>query len=220
MLVHSIFESISGEAGGFPQGSWCTFIRLQGCNLRCDWCDTPMAQPIRPGPGHGTVFDVEELAHKCFIIRNKKVLITGGEPLVQAEGLIELIKLLREQGHFIQVETNGSLPVPVVDGLVYWVMDRKGPSSGMSGRMLSANDLNQRLRVHDNIVLKYVVTDHLDLQWAIEDMQKFSEYQPHFLLSPIDGKGEHISWMAGQLPMELRNRVVFSVQLHKLVGLD
>ena len=78
LKVHSIFESISGEAGGFPQGSWCTFLRLSGCNLRCRWCDTPDAQEVE---AQTLDMSVKEICDSVGIYKN--ILITGGEPLLQ-----------------------------------------------------------------------------------------------------------------------------------------
>jgi len=136
--IHSIFESISGEAGGFPQGSYCTFVRFQGCNCRCFYCDTVVSQDEI---GMNQRMSVEEIVQQ---IHTEKVLITGGEPLYQKEGLLELIRALRKIGCIVQIETSGSYEIPedfiTEKDKVYWVVDYKGPSSGMN-HMMGAPDL-------------------------------------------------------------------------------
>lgn len=70
-----------------------TVLFLQGCNLRCPGCQNPSAWDI----DKGTNIDVKELAsvlrEKCF---NKKLTISGGEPLLQNDALIELLQELKD----------------------------------------------------------------------------------------------------------------------------
>ena len=125
LQVNEIFESISGEAGWFPQGSWCTFVRLQGCNLHCQWCDTKKALDHFAG----MKMSVDEIVAQC---KTPRVLITGGEPLMQIDGLEVLLEALIEKADkHVQVETNGSFSIPRWEG-VEWVVDYKPPSSGCS----------------------------------------------------------------------------------------
>jgi len=219
MLVHSIFESISGEAGFFFQGTWCTFIRLQGCNLRCHYCDTPEAQKISTA---GQNMFIKEILFECQKLKNRHILITGGEPLFRNQ--VELFALIAElvhQDYLVQIETNGSLNLPerypVPRDKVFWVIDRKGPSSGMSGKMLAPLALNNQFKINSGI-LKYVISHKIDLAYAINDMKSFPD-EDYFLLSPVDGKGKYINWIVKNLPDDLRNKVVFSVQLHKILQL-
>ena len=99
LAVNEIFDSIQGE------GSWigtpCTFIRLQGCNLRCDFCDSKNTWSEATKP----LMSIEEvLSH----VRKVRVVITGGEPTVQWEELKLLIKLLHDRAHLVAIESNGT----------------------------------------------------------------------------------------------------------------
>jgi len=219
LKINSIFESISGEAGGFPQGVWTTFIRLQGCNLLCRWpCDTPLAQ------------DITDLHYELEIPKivkmsgNKYVLITGGEPLLQEE-TPELITELLRQEHIVQIETNGSLNIPAIP--VHWVVDRKGPSSRMSGSMISLKNLSTNIeQVHQcggGVYLKWVVSDREDVDFMIEEMKELQiyllKYSVPFIVSPINAEGGKIIDIVDRIKeMEgsLLNNIIFSVQLHKI----
>jgi len=219
MEVHSMFESISGEGGVFPQGAWCTFIRLIGCNLRCSWCDTLGAQD-KMGDGAKNV-SIENVVENCH---THNVLITGGEPLWRPN-LTELLDALLGAGKNIQVETNGSLAVHSdLYHEVGWVIDRKCPSSKMTMQMLPPEDIPRTL----NVRLKYVIKDKTDMEWAITDMLILDPMPGNemnsmpFLVSPIDGSGNDLPFMINTLRTqapELLDRIVFSVQLHKIFNM-
>ena len=242
LKVHEIFESISGEAGGFPQGTWCTFVRLQGCNLRCSWCDTKRAQMMLECKGksvripelnqdHGPVItkmDIPEIAERCV---NRHVLITGGEPLVQAE-TVDLIKDLLRKGHKVQVETNGSLPIPQIKW-AHWVIDYKCPSSGMVEKMPTIDVFAERITeatsryYGGDACIKWVIADEHDLRFAIERIRQLLFTHrcvvPHYL-SPINGDGNMIKEMVAEIrgnnAGKLLDYVAFSIQIHKLFGLS
>lgn len=95
MRVAEIFYSIQGE--GPAMGKPATFVRLAGCNLKCEGCDT----------NHGTWWDIspEDILGE---VTGERVVITGGEPTLQIEELSKLIDLLYKNGKEIHVETNGT----------------------------------------------------------------------------------------------------------------
>jgi organic radical activating enzyme len=95
MLINEIFHSIQGE--GPATGEPCTFVRTSRCNLKCDGCDTDHSFAID--------FSIRDIAAQCN--KNCLVVITGGEPTLQSD-LDELIKVLFNVGHVIDVETNGT----------------------------------------------------------------------------------------------------------------
>lgn len=233
LKVHSIFESISGEGGGLPQGAWCKFIRLQGCNLRCKWCDTEYSQ--EQGEGKGKTMSPQSILEKCK--NHNRVLITGGEPLLQAKELVRVLQPLLERGCRVQIETNGSIEVPPpafsslpsIRGPIYWVMDYKCPSSGMSDKMFPIKDLvkqtkNTRMK-GDLIWIKWVVADNEDLEFALdrigEMVYEHGNVTPH-LISPLDGKGgmlQEIIKTTKQRRLSALNQITFSVQMHKIFNL-
>ncbi len=101
--INEIYTSIQGE--GLQIGLPAVFIRLQGCNLRCSWCDQPSALSFSEG---GIIIKMEQILDKVSEYKIKHVVITGGEPFAQ-EGLVLLVKELTQKGYFVQIETNGTL---------------------------------------------------------------------------------------------------------------
>lgn len=229
MKVHSIFTSLSGEAGFFIQGSWCNFIRLQGCNLSCIYCDTRKAQSA----SEGREYSLEEIC-ECLDASLPQVLITGGEPLVQREELSELIGLLIARGRIIQIETNGSLPIS--DELeqlgVFWVVDYKGPSASLSDGVRDPHEFAQLLGL--NCRVKFVIADEADLEQAIFVMRHLitkEAYQERFIISPVGADASKGKWIVDRISREwihvenqqvicrLLSRIIFSLQMHKIVDL-
>ena len=99
MKVNNIFYTVQGE-GPF-MGHPMIFVRLTGCNLRCEWCDTKYSW--EDGDEKSVEYIVEEIKkYPC-----KTVCFTGGEPLLQQEGIIKIIKKL--PGYEFHLETNGTL---------------------------------------------------------------------------------------------------------------
>src|SRR6056297_781769 len=183
MQIHSIFESISGEAGGFSQGTWCTFIRLQGCNLNCSWCDTPEARSM----DGGTEISIQDILPK---VSTKHVLITGGEPLLQRIDTASLIQALLDHGHVVQVETNGTYPIPTAflsHPNVYWVIDYKTPSSGMHRNPFRGMEGTVSY-VMAGKYIKFVIADLDDLVFSLNVMEEilFFSKHPYFILSPVN----------------------------------
>jgi len=103
MRIAEIFHSIQGE--GLFSGVSSVFIRTSGCNLRCDWCDTPYAS-WKP---EGSEMSVEEILMKLTVWNCNHFVLTGGEPMI-APDLPELAKALKKQGKHITIETAGTIP--------------------------------------------------------------------------------------------------------------
>ncbi|WP_457622474.1 7-carboxy-7-deazaguanine synthase QueE [Persephonella sp.] len=100
--IVEIFSSIEGEGSlvGYP----VTFIRLEGCNLRCEWCDTPYSYD-------GKTFSrltSDEIISELKRYPNRKVCLTGGEPLI-CENVDKLITEIIKEGYSLIIETNGTV---------------------------------------------------------------------------------------------------------------
>ncbi len=118
MIVNEIFESFQGE--GKSLGRPATFLRLTGCNLACIWCDTPYTwnwrgTPFRHPDKHDKrseshPISVKEVHERLLLCKHKTLVITGGEPLLQQNEIIELAGMLKEKGWWIEIETNGTIP--------------------------------------------------------------------------------------------------------------
>jgi len=98
LVVNEIFNSVQGE--GYWSGLPVTFVRLQGCNLRCFWCDTQYALN-----GAGTKMAINEITKLCT---REVIVLTGGEPLLQPN-VKDLVFVLLQQGKRVHIETNGTI---------------------------------------------------------------------------------------------------------------
>lgn len=98
--INEIFYSLQGE--GYYTGSPAVFLRFAGCNRKCAFCDTDHF--------HGEPMSAEAIAEACAAFPSRHVVVTGGEPLLQLDD--KVINALKAKGFYIQIETNGSLPVP------------------------------------------------------------------------------------------------------------
>jgi len=102
MRIHEVFESVQGE--GIWLGMPSLFIRVAGCNVRCRWCDTARARVARGG----RELSVDELVRRAKQAGPQHVVITGGEPTLYAEELVEICRGLRRAGKIVTVETNAT----------------------------------------------------------------------------------------------------------------
>lgn len=98
MLISETFYSLQGE--GELTGVPSVFIRTSGCNLRCNWCDTPYAS-WNP---EGTERAVADLVAEVRATPARHVVLTGGEPMI-AKNIRELAASLRAAGRHITIET-------------------------------------------------------------------------------------------------------------------
>jgi len=217
MNIHKIFTSLSGEPDGFSnQGGLATFVRLQGCNLNCTWCDTTLTLP-RAG---GEEMSVSKVAEQCF---TKHVIITGGEPLLQLEEVNQLVnKLCSHSGksHLVTIETNGAIPITIDVGRVKYnslrfVVDYKLGSSGMNEFMQP--EIFDELFSLD--VIKFVIKDLQDYRQAKEVILKNHQWTAKKVFSPILN-GRSVRGMAVEMIKDNLEGVTFSMQLHKLLGLQ
>ncbi len=203
LVVCENFASLMGEStrAGVP----AYFIRLTGCNLRCRYCDTAYAYD------GGSAMTVGTLVNMARAQPHRLVLVTGGEPLLQAETPALLTDLL-DTGFTVCLETNGSLPIGAVDSRVHRILDVKCPGSHMADHHVWANmDL---LTSRDEV--KFVVADQLDFTWALEIIKRFRlAGRLPVLISPVFGQvalKEAATWiLATRLPLRL------NPQLHKYI---
>ena len=177
MRISEIFLSIQGE--GIDQGEPTIFIRTVGCNLRCKYCDTAYAFT------GGKEMSLEEVYKKIKSFGYYNVCLTGGEPLLQTD-IYDLIYRLLLNGYKVWVETNGSIPIkyPKHNNL-FWVLDWKGPSSGMQDKMYEKNFFDKRLRGQDQI--KFLVSSNEDYKFAKEKIArlKYLKVKAKLLISPV-----------------------------------
>ncbi len=103
MLISEIFHSLQGE--GVLTGVPSVFVRTSGCNLRCNWCDTPYAS----WSPEGRRLTIDEIVREVKSHPARHVVLTGGEPMIAKE-LSELAAAIRLLGHHITIETAATVP--------------------------------------------------------------------------------------------------------------
>jgi len=200
MRVAEIFRSLQGE--GRNQGHSTTFIRLAGCNLDCRWCDTRYA---RSG---GEERSREEVLAEVHALGCRRVCITGGEPLLQAEELLPLLSALHHEGYGIEIETNGTVDFRPFQPFASICMDVKCPSSG------EESDLSLLAFLGGADSVKFVVGGAEDCEYArrvIGDHPTRAE----ILFSPVFGTDCRA--IADYL-LEQDLPVRFQLQLHRILG--
>jgi 7-carboxy-7-deazaguanine synthase len=206
LRITEIFLSLQGETRtvGLPT----VFVRLTGCPLRCQYCDTAYAFQ------GGELIEISAILETVASYGVSHVTVTGGEPLAQKHCL-ELLTQLCEQGYEVSLETSGALDISGVDSRVVKVMDIKTPDSKESHR----NDLDnlKYLLPHDQI--KFVICSRDDYEWSknIVNSLQLAE-QCHILFSPsyneLSSKNLAEWILADRLPVR------FQIQLHKYIWGD
>ncbi len=153
LRITEIFYSLQGETRtvGLPT----VFIRLTGCPLRCEYCDTEYAF------SGGEWMTLDEIYQEVAKYPAKHITVSGGEPLAQPN-CWPLMKALCDKGYEISLETSGAIDVSDVDPRVVKVMDLKTPDSKESHRNMYDNiaHLNQ----HDQV--KFVICSRQDYDWS------------------------------------------------------
>ncbi len=230
MRVNEIFDSLSGEVDGFGgQGKPTTFIRLQGCNFPhggCSYCDSLIAH----NPADKSEFITTDKVLRR--INMPKVIITGGEPMIQYDAVEMLVRRLFAVDIPTTIETNGSIVIPrdFTDSnyciarkrLLRIVMDYKLPSSGMEKFM----DMEAFKLLRSWDVIKFVIADETDYE-QMKELLGSHLWEAQIAISPVlDDSALDTAQkyeLARKLALimlqdpDLRN-AQFSLQLHKLLG--
>jgi 7-carboxy-7-deazaguanine synthase len=204
LTVHEIYASIQGEST--RAGQPCVFVRLTGCDLRCEWCDTPYAFT------GGRKMTVDEVVAEVGAHHLGLVEITGGEPLLQADAPA-LMERLIARGHTVLVETGGHLPLDDVPDEAIAIVDVKCPGSGEAAHMHWPN-LDQLSR-HDEV--KFVIKDRADFDFACDIVRRhdLAARSAAVLFSPVHGvlePRELAGWM-----LEARVPARLQIQAHKYI---
>ena len=206
LVINEIFYSIQGESSriGLPT----IFIRLTGCPLRCQYCDTEYAF------SEGKKMQMISILDKIKNYPTKYVTVTGGEPLAQ-KSCSKLLTKLCDIGYDVSLETSGAINVSNVDKRVKKIIDIKTPGSAEEDKNKFEN--LKYLTIKDEI--KFVICDRSDYVWA---KQKIIEKKMadicEVIFSPV-----HKSLMPTDLAnwiLEDQLNVRLQVQLHKYLWGD
>jgi 7-carboxy-7-deazaguanine synthase len=206
LRVNEIFHSLQGEADcvGFPT----VFVRLTGCPLRCQYCDTEYAFHA------GDWLDLEAILDKVRNMGASHVCVTGGEPLAQPNCLKLLVRLC-DAGYHVSLETSGALDVAAVDVRVSRVIDVKTPESNEASR----NRIENFRHLTPRDQLKFVICSRDDYDWSKAFLQEHHLskrcrilFSPSYQQLPPTMLADWI--LADRLPVR------FQMQLHKILWGD
>lgn len=207
LRITEVFYSLQGETrtAGLPT----VFVRLTGCPLRCQYCDSAYAFT------GGTLRTLESIMEQVASFKPRYVCVTGGEPLAQPNA-IPLMKMLCDAGYQVSVETSGSLDISAVDPRVSRVVDLKTPGSEEAHRNRYENI--ELLTSNDQV--KFVLCSRDDYDWAVSKLIQYGLERrvdevlfsaSHHQLSSTD----LADWIvADNLPVRLQ------MQLHKILWND
>lgn len=167
LRIAEIFYSIQGE--GMLTGVPSVFLRLSGCNLRCDWCDTPYASWNPEGDDRmfGSVL-AEVRRHWA-----KHVVVTGGEPMIHP-GIVDLTKKLQELELHVTVETAGTVYEPVACDLmsISPKLAHSTPTRREGGRWAAQHE---RLRYQPEILKRLMSMYPYQLKFVLRNPSDMAE---------------------------------------------
>jgi len=203
LRISEVFYSLQGESQSV--GMPTVFIRLTGCPLRCQYCDTSYAF------SGGEMTSIADIIAQVAQYKTRYITVTGGEPLAQP-ACLELLKQLADKGYIVSLETSGALDVSQVDPRIVKVMDLKTPASAEESRNLYTN--LPYLEAKDQ--LKFVICNAEDYAWSKNKLDEYQlDKQCEVLFSPSIGEQdptELAEWiLRDQLPVR------FQLQLHKIL---
>ncbi len=201
LKLTEIFRSLQGEADSV--GVPTVFVRLTGCPLRCQYCDTAYAFH------GGQWWEMQTILERVRELGARHVCVTGGEPLAQ-QGCSELLTALCDAGLRVSLETSGAMSLAGLDPRVVLVVDVKTPGSGEEGR--NRYEELQRLGSKDQV--KFVICDRSDYEWSRSKVRDLAlDRRCGVLFSPSHEQlpaRELADWI-----LEDRLEVRFQIQLHK-----
>ena len=179
------------------------FVRLTGCPLRCQYCDTAYAF-------HGGEWrTLDEIVNQVRELDVTHVCVSGGEPLAQ-KNCIPLLTRLCDEGYRVSLETSGAMSLEQVDPRVVMVVDVKTPASTEEAR----NRYDELSRLQSKDLVKFVICDRADYEWSRDKLRELGlPARCTVLFSPSHDQlpaRDLADWI-----LEDRLPVRFQIQLHK-----
>lgn len=223
--VPELFASLQGE--GPSVGRPVAFVRLSRCNLACTWCDTAYTwrfegdnRPHRDGlaferTANQITLDEADVAARIMALGQDRLVITGGEPLLQGAALARMVALL--QGMTVEIETNGTIaPHPALDPLV--AQYNVSPKLAHSGNSAELALLPERLTgwaAEPKAYFKFVISAPNDLTEVLELIERHGMDRARVYLMPEGTDSATLrareAWLA---PLALQHGLRLSDRLH------
>jgi len=220
-----IFASVQGE--GPSMGMPVAFMRLSRCNLACVWCDTAYTWHFkgdeRPHRG-GVEYDrkanqlslpEDEVAARITALGQSRLVITGGEPLLQAPALARLLELLPDVS--VEIETNGTTraPAPLDIRIDQFNVSPKLAHSGNPAELALLPERLDAYATDPRAWFKFVIAEPADVEevLALRDRYRFRPGHVFLMAEGTDSETlrEREKWLA---PLCVRHGFRLSDRLH------
>jgi len=220
-----IFASLQGE--GPSMGRPSTFVRLSRCNLACEWCDTAYTWRFEGDnrvhrddlafdrQANQISLDEADVAQRIAALPTTRLVVTGGEPLLQGAALARLLALLPYM--HVEVETNGTVPVhPALDPLIHqFNVSPKLAHSGNPANLALIPDRLTAWAAEPRAAFKFVVADDADVAEVLALQARYAIAGERIFLMPEGRESAVIrrrsEWLA---EVCLHNGLRFSDRLH------
>ena len=177
MLVSEIYSSRQGE--GRLTGQPSIFLRTSGCNLRCDFCDTPFTSWAPEGKN----LPVSELVEKIAKLSSKHVVLTGGEPMLPRT-ISQLTEELHARGHHITIETAGTVMRDVSCDLMS-ISPKLANSTPSPSRAGEWSVRHEKARHRPEIVAQLIQRHDYQLKFVVSRLQDLDEIEQYLALLPV-----------------------------------
>lgn len=218
LKISELFASIQGE--GPSAGERTAFLRLAQCNLHCSWCDTKYTWDFRTYRFEDEVHveSVDAVARRVLAFDEERLVVTGGEPLLQDDALVELFRALdAERRMTLEIETNGTFaPNDALAARVdQWNVSPKLANAGDPERLRLKPEALRALAATGRAFLKLVVASPADADEADALVRSLAWPRERVLLMPQASTRETLAERGPLVAAEaLRRGLRYSPRLH------
>ncbi len=224
--IHEIFISVQGE--GIFSGKRQLFVRFFGCNLNCAYCDTPQQ------PNEAVDCTIDDLflkiSQKAAPYDIHSISFTGGEPLMQAEFLKNILPKLKQSDYRIYIDTNGTMPKSlesIIDFVDIVAMDIKLPSSTGMHDFWKEHSEFLKIAMKKIVFVKAVITDKTTYEDFYKAVILVRKADPHiaFILQPVSPQfgvnavDSEVLNKFKNIASEYIHKVKIIPQMHKVFGI-
>lgn len=224
LFVSECFVSLQGE--GVTAGQPAAFVRLARCNLACSWCDTPYSWDFERYSFDEEVSkrSVEDLAGWVVAADTGRLVLTGGEPLIQQKVLVKLVQAIDartpERRWAVEIETNGTVPPhpALLERVDQWNVSPKLAGSGEPRERRLRFDVLTKLQATGRAFFKFVLSSEADRREVSSLCAELSLDRPWVSYMPEARSAEEWAERSPAVAQwALDDRVGFSPRLHLLL---
>jgi len=211
MRIAEIFHSIQGE--GLLAGVPSVFVRTSGCNLRCNWCDTPYASWKPEGPE----MSVEAVLQKISDWDCRHVVLTGGEPMI-APDLPALAAGLRQAGRHITIETAATVAPSGIACDLASLSPKLSNSTPPADRDPAWPKKHEDTRLRPQVIAEWIKAYNSQLKFVVSSEKDLAEIKALLLQFPAVPSDRVLLMPEGTASKTLASRAPWLVEICKREG--